>query len=276
VSLSPLPIKQQIRSLCITVTKSLVNYRTYKTTYLWRTFDADAKNGAVTAWLSLLPIQAASMSVMHNNYQVTGKFPYLQDHTSLILRWRSFYYIIHSTSAAVDNCFHPDFTLSVVFLPDWDSAMWQSRVTWLCCTVHFHTTKNDVWCQKNHCACYPSIYKPIFTSYFSPFAHNISLTETLGQATYSWWLIETVCPTFSSLLDFSAFHLHWQSATLLQPVSMTSVSAEPIWAHLAQCSHPAALGLPDPPCHCFAVYRIHRPLWNHLQCHLVYPSRDSS
>jgi len=76
--------------LCITVTKSLVNYHTYKTTNLWRSVSAHAKNGAVTVLLSLLPIKAASTSVMHNNDQVTGELPYLQDHKSLMLCWRSF------------------------------------------------------------------------------------------------------------------------------------------------------------------------------------------
>jgi len=78
-----------IGPLRITTTKSLVNYRTYKTTNRWRSVDADAKNGAVTVFLSLLPIQAANMSVMHNNDQVTCELPYLQDHKSLTLRWRS-------------------------------------------------------------------------------------------------------------------------------------------------------------------------------------------
>jgi len=51
--------------------------------------DADAKNGAVTEFLSLLPKKAANTSVMHNNDQVTSELPYLQDHKSLTLRCRS-------------------------------------------------------------------------------------------------------------------------------------------------------------------------------------------
>jgi len=172
-----------IRPLCITMTKSPVNYHTNKTTNRWRSVDAHAKNGAVTVLLSVLPINAASTSVTHNNNHVMGELPYIQDHESLMLRWRSFQWIVHSTSAAVDNCLHPDLTSSVIFLPHWNSALWQSRAAELCCTVHSHTTKNDVSCQKIHCACYTSIDEPTFTSYFLPFAHNISLTETLGQAT---------------------------------------------------------------------------------------------
>jgi len=116
-----------IRPLCITMTKSPVKYRTYKTTNHWRSIDAQAKNGAVTVLLSLLPIMAASTSVMHNNDQVTGELPYLQDHKLLTLHWHSFQWIVHSTSAAVDNCLHPDLTLSVLFRPHWNSALWQSR-----------------------------------------------------------------------------------------------------------------------------------------------------
>jgi len=160
-----------------------VNYRTYKTTNRWRSVDAHAKNGAVTVLLSLLPIKAANTHVMHNNDQVTCELPYLQDHKSLMLGWRSFWCIVHSTSAAVDNCFHPHLTVLVGFLLDWDSTLWQIWAALLSCTVHSHTNKNDVSCQKIHCTCYTSIYEPIFTSYFLPFAHNISLTETLGQAT---------------------------------------------------------------------------------------------
>jgi hypothetical protein len=171
-----------IRLLCITMTKSLANYRTYKTTNCWRSIGSHAKNGAVTVLLSLLSFKAANTSIIHNNGQVTSELPYIQDHKSLTLHWRTFCCVIHSTSAAVHNCLHPDLTVPVGFLLDWDSTLWQSRAALLSCTVHSHTTKNDVSCQKIHCACYSSIYEQTFTSYL-PFAHNISLTETLGQAT---------------------------------------------------------------------------------------------
>jgi len=81
--------KMPIRPLCITTTKSLVNYLVYKTTNCWRSIDAHAQNGAVTVLLSLWPIKAGNMSVIHNNDQVTGELPYLQDHKSLTLCWRS-------------------------------------------------------------------------------------------------------------------------------------------------------------------------------------------
>ena len=100
--------------------------------------------------------------------------------------------------------------------------------------------------------------------------------ETLGQATYGLWTIDAFCPTFSSLLYFSASLLHWPSPTPFHPVSLNSVLAEPIRAHMAWHSHPAALGIPDPQCHCCALYRIHGLLRNPLRWQLDYPSRHSS
>jgi len=80
-------------------------------------------------------------------------------------------------------CFHHDLNLLVVFLTDWDSALWQSRAQWYSCTVRSCMTKIYISCQKINWACCTSVYQPIFRSYCSPFAHNISLTETLSQAT---------------------------------------------------------------------------------------------
>jgi len=175
-------LKLPICLLCVTTTKSVVNYRTYKTTNRWRSVDPHAENGAVTVLLSLLPIEAANTSIMHNNDQGTSELPYLQDHKLLTLHWCSFYCIIHLTSAAIHNCFHLDLTVPVGFLLDWDWTLWQSRAASFSCTVHSHTNQNDVSYQKIDCACNTSIDEQIFRSYL-PFAHNISLTETLGQAT---------------------------------------------------------------------------------------------
>jgi hypothetical protein len=58
-------LKLPLCPLCITMTKSLVNYRTYNTTNCWRCVDTHAQNGAVTMLVSLLPINAANTSVMH-------------------------------------------------------------------------------------------------------------------------------------------------------------------------------------------------------------------
>jgi len=121
-----------------------MNFRTYTTKDHWCSIDAHAKNEAVTVKLSLLPIKAANTSSMHYNHQVTCELSYLQDHRLLTLHWHSSQGIVHSTSAAVDICFHPDLTLLVVFLLDWDSALWQSWAAYLSRTVHSHMTKNTL------------------------------------------------------------------------------------------------------------------------------------
>ena len=43
-------------------------------------------------------------------------------------RWRSFWCIVHSTSAAIDNSVYHDWNSLIAFLSDWDLALWQSRV----------------------------------------------------------------------------------------------------------------------------------------------------
>jgi len=128
VLVSLLPIKTGTTSGMHKTTKLLVKYRTYKITNRWRSVDTYAKNGAVTVLLSLLPIKAANRFVMRKDDQVTGELPQLQNHKVLTLCWHSCGCIVHSTSAAVDYCIHADLTLLVVFLHDWDSALWQSRV----------------------------------------------------------------------------------------------------------------------------------------------------
>jgi hypothetical protein len=132
-------------------------------------------------------------------------------------------------------------------------------------------TKNDVSCQKIHCVSYTSIYEQIFTSYL-PFDHNISLTDTFGQATRSWWIIDVFCSTFSSLDYISPFQLHWPSRKSFHSVSLTSLSAEPIRAHLARRSHPATLDIPNAQQKCCALYRSYCPQHNPLHCRLDYPS----
>jgi len=106
-----------------------------------------------------------------------------------MLCWRSFQSIVHSIYAAINNCFHQDLNLLVVLLLDRDSSLWQSRAQYLVCTVRSHMTKIYIYCQKVHCACYASIHQTVFTRYSSQFTQNLSLTETLGQATSVTWLI---------------------------------------------------------------------------------------
>jgi hypothetical protein len=52
--------------------------------------DAHPQNGVVMVLLSVLTMRAANTSVMHNSDQITVELPYLQNHQSLMLCWRSF------------------------------------------------------------------------------------------------------------------------------------------------------------------------------------------
>jgi len=129
-----------------------------------------------------------------------------------------------------------------------------------------------------HFARYSSVHWPIFTSNCPIFLHNISLNQIICQTTYrTWWkYIDTFCSTCSCAPYSFSFPLHWPSSTLLQPGSLTSVLAESIQERLVRHSHPAALGFPDPPCHCLALYQIQHQLRNLLRCHLDDPSGHSS
>jgi len=135
--------KRPIRPLCITTTKSLVNYRTYKTTNRWRSVDAHC---------NVLFIQHLLPPII-----------------VFILIWLyrlSFWLIKTRPRGKAERRNHVAlFTLTRLKL-----------------MYHAKRFMPKDSCQKIHCACYASIYEPIFTSYFLPFAHNTSLTETPGQA----------------------------------------------------------------------------------------------
>jgi len=103
-----------------------------------------------------------------------------------------------------------------------------------------------------------SVYEQISTCDCSIFAHNISLSEIFGQATYTtWWRhIDPFGPTCYSFHYSSLFPSQWPSSTLVQPVWLNSVLAESIWQHLGWHTHPGALGFREPQCHSQARYRI--------------------
>jgi len=252
----------------ISPTNRNINYARSEAQSPWCSIDAHSQDAAGSISLSRLAIGAANISLMHHSDQIVVQLPYSRNHKSLTPCWPSFYCIVHSTLAAIDNSFHYDLNMLVVFPADWDLALWQSRAQLHSCTVRPHTTKIYVSYQIVHCACHSSVYQPILTSYCSPFAHNISLTNTLVQDTYrSWWNIDAFCPTFFSLPYSSSFQLHWLSSTTFQPVRLTSVSAESIQEHSARRSHPAALAILDPQCFCLALCQIHPLLRNRLRCH---------
>jgi len=135
-----------IHQFFLIATVSLFNYHTYRTQNCWRSIDTHSQNWAVMVLLSLLPMKASNTLVMPISNQITIHLPYLQDQKLLMLQWRAFYSTVHSTSAAIDNCFHIDFNSLTVFLPDWDSRSWQCRAQEYCCTVHSHTININISC----------------------------------------------------------------------------------------------------------------------------------
>jgi len=111
----------------MSTTNRNINYPRCEAKNSWRSIDAHSQDAAGSMLLSHLHIKAANISVRHHSNQVVVQWPCLQNHKSLTLCWCSFQCIVHSTSAVIDNSFHYDLNILVVFLPDWDLALWQSR-----------------------------------------------------------------------------------------------------------------------------------------------------
>jgi len=118
--------------LCITTTKLLHNYQTYKTKNHWRSVDAHFQDRAGSVLLSLVSIKGGNTSIMCIHYQITFLLPDLQDLKSLTLRWRSFchgcnhnmepftltYYINNGLVAAVLCCSRTFSFLTTLFFND--------------------------------------------------------------------------------------------------------------------------------------------------------------
>ena len=81
--------KMSIHRLCLRANKSLCCNCTYKTTNRWHSVDAHSHNGAVSLLLSSLPIEAANGLDMPKSDKIAVWLPDLQNHKSLMLRWRS-------------------------------------------------------------------------------------------------------------------------------------------------------------------------------------------
>jgi len=137
---------------------------------------------------------------------------------------------------------------------------------------HLYILLNDT------CARHTSVYQPIFTCDCSPDSWNLFLNQTLGQATWSsWWNILMHCVVwFHDCHIPPYFHCIDRHQPLFQPCSLTPVLAESIPEHLVRHSHHAALGFPDPRCHCLALYQIQ--ILPHIchRCQLDYSSGHSS
>jgi hypothetical protein len=136
-------------------------------------------------------------------------------------------------SGAIDNCRSNYLNSAIPFLSNQESASWKSWAEKYSCMGLTHSTKIDtsVWIQ--YFTSYRFLYEQISSCDCSVFSSNISLSEILGQATYTtWWKhIDPICPTFSCVPYSFLFPLHWQCPTVFQDVSLTSVLGESIQEH---------------------------------------------
>jgi len=197
----------RIHRLYIIATRSPFIYHSYKTGNHWLSVVVHSGNGVENVLRCRLPFNAAIPSVMHNSYLITDQLLYVQDHKSLNLRWCPFSEW-GSDRVAVSFAFR-----SSQFL-GWE---WQRP-------DHCSISHDEIFyiLPKIPSACYTSVSQPIFTSYCSPFGHNIYLTQSPTQDTFRrWWNIYAFCPTCSSLPYSSSFLLHEPSPRPCQPVLVT-------------------------------------------------------
>jgi len=130
-----------IPHVCISATNRHLDYPRCKAHNCWCSFNKHFQDPAVTVALSLMPMKATNILVMHNSNHMTVELPYLQDRKSLTLHWHSFYCIIHWQSASIDDCIHNYLTSLVAFQADWDWALWQSRAKEYSWTGGTHSVK---------------------------------------------------------------------------------------------------------------------------------------
>jgi hypothetical protein len=128
-----------------------------------------------------------------------------------------------------------------------------------------------------HSVCYTSVHQQIVRSHCSRFSLNMSLTDTLCQATYSSRCnIDTSCSTWSSLPCCSLFPLHRLSPTPLQRGTWTSVLAKSIREQSVLPIHPTPPGVRDPRCQCPGQYLLQYLPQYGLCSHMDYRSHDSN
>jgi len=82
--------RRPILWLCRVMTKSLLNYLTYKTNSCGRTVDTDIKNGAGSMWLSLLPKKPANTTLTNGRNWSPCRLLTMQDQKLLKLCWPLF------------------------------------------------------------------------------------------------------------------------------------------------------------------------------------------
>jgi len=103
-------------------------------------------NGTVTMSLSLLPIKAANMLVMHKSDQISFQLPYLHDQISRTLHWCSFWCFVHSNAATIKAGIHNYLILFVAFLTDWEFGLLQSWAYYYYCTGQSDCNTNFTSC----------------------------------------------------------------------------------------------------------------------------------
>jgi len=196
----------------------------------WWSVDANFQNWALTVSHSPLPTQAANTLGMHNGNQIPVQLPDLHDLKLLSLCWYSFKCIVHSKSAAFENCIYNYLNLLVVFQTDWDSAHWPSWTQWYFCTGCSHSIRHYICFYIIQFTRYTSVYQPIYTCKCWLFSHNIFLSKILNQATERTWSkhINTSSPTFAWFMNWYSFPLHWPSSTSFHQCSLNSILAESI------------------------------------------------
>jgi len=163
------------------------------------------------------PIQAARNSFLTVCNLLAVWLPRMQDQKSLMLHWRSFWWIVWPISATIDNYINIHLNWLVTYLSDWDSTCWQRSARLYSCTGLSHSTKIDLSLWKSHFTSYSLLYEQLSSWDCSLFSHDISLSEILGQATYrTWWKhIDPICPT---LFWFPLFLLVSTALTVINPI----------------------------------------------------------
>lgn len=82
--------RRPILSVCIAITKSLLNYPTYKTKNNWHSVDAHFQNGVERVSLPLLLIKAVNILFIYVHNQSALQLTKMHEYQGLTLDWHSF------------------------------------------------------------------------------------------------------------------------------------------------------------------------------------------
>jgi len=116
-----LPIPQ----LWMSATNYHLDYPRCNAKYCWYYIDSYSLHRAVTVTVSPMPIMVSNTLVVPNSDQIASQYPCLQDIRSIMVHLHSFWCVVHSHSASIDNWIQNYNKLLVAFLTDWYLALWQ-------------------------------------------------------------------------------------------------------------------------------------------------------